>query len=161
MNNWIRGWAPISLHLMRKPNYDEGLKTRYDNAMKEFRNNAVKSLKITNDYVDENIHRLESKATIEPKYVDGSLRLLCLPKWRLEVFGEDYIVLATSEFKHNNAWIMPEKESRELDLKLRRIIASYHTERQITIDDISRLESEKRIQMSKAIDTVIVLVEEY
>ena len=56
---------------------------------------------------------------------------------------------------------MPEKESRELDLKLRRIIASYHTERQITIDDISRLESEKRIQMSKAIDTVIVLVEEY
>ena len=89
MNNWIRGWAPISLHLMRKPNYDEGVKTRYDNAMKEFRNNAVKSLKITNDYVDENIHRLESKAIIEPKYVDGSLRLLCLPKWRLEVFGED------------------------------------------------------------------------
>ena len=93
----------FTLHLMRKPNYDEGLKTRYDNAIKEFRNNAVKSLKITNDYVDENIHRLESKATIEPIYVDGSLRLLCLPKWRLEVFGEDYIVLATSEFKHNNA----------------------------------------------------------
>ena len=107
----------------------EGLKTRYDNAIKEFRKNAVKSLKITNDYVDENIHRLESKATIEPKYVDGSLHLLYLPKWRLEVFGEDYIVLTTSEFKHNNAWIMPEKESRELDLKLRRIIASYHTER--------------------------------
>ena len=70
----------FTLHLMRKPNYDEGVKTRYDNAIKEFRINAVKSLKITNDYVDENIHRLESKATIEPKYVDGSLRLLCLPK---------------------------------------------------------------------------------
>ena len=58
------------------------------------------------------------------------------------------------ELKHNNASVMPEKESRELESELRRIVSGYHTERQITIDDISRLESEIRIQIYKAIDTV-------
>jgi hypothetical protein len=135
--------------------YNDGLKEGYDNAKKEFRNNAMKSLKITNGYADDNIRSMESNESHLPReYIVSSLHLICLPKWQLEVFGEDYIVRATSDLKQKNAWIMPAKESRELDSKLRKIVSFYSTEPQITTDDISCMERETRIQMYKAIDSI-------
>jgi hypothetical protein len=81
-------------------------------AMKTSMDNAVKNLKI----LDEGI--------LDNSYVESSLLLRILPKWKLEVFNEVYIVRTPLKCDHTNAWIVPEKDSDDLDNKLQMILLS-------------------------------------
>lgn len=157
MHQLLLQWGLIQYQVI-KCTYDDGFRKGrnlgYADAKNEFKTQALESIKTTIGYADRNLLDLKSESCINPKYVSDSLKLIVLPKWRLTVFGDDYVVRATMKEDHKNAWIMPEKESIELDIKLRKIVEGFERTTSITTDDISKMEREARIQMYKAITSV-------
>ena len=112
----------------------------YDCASEEFLNQCNTSMKSTMDYTDKNLQILATGEKLDTQYVKGALLLLVLPKWTLMVNEVPYIVRATPKSLWTTAWVIQEDSSKELDDKLREVVAkSIPNMTDTKIDNLQRL----------------------
>ena len=126
----------------------------HKDAKKEFHQKCVDSIHKSMENADKNLEILDSNKVLNDTYVKGSLLLLILPKWELVVFGEQYVVRATPYLKYTTAWIVPKKESDELDRKLQKVVllSLGKDMSQMKIEDIERT---TRVMVYEAINSQI------
>ena len=131
--------------------FDEG----YDCASEEFLNQCNTSMKSTMDYTDKNLQILATGEKLDTQYVKGALLLLVLPKWTLMVNEVPYIVRATPKSLWTTAWVIQEDSSKELDDKLREVVAkSIPNMTDTKIDNLQRL---VRKNMYQVLDDLVSL----
>jgi hypothetical protein len=119
--------------------YEKGHEKGYEKAKNEFHQKCLRSMKTTMDTADKNMIILDETGSLDDSNVKSSLLLRILPKWKLEIFNEVYIVRTPLKCDHTNAWIVPEKESDELDNKLQIIVLTSRLDmKNIDIENIQR-----------------------
>ena len=145
---------------VKKLGYEEVKKLGYEEAKKELRNKALKCSNSAITRADQELVRVslqlepEDSSTTKNKFdpkVNESLQMLILPKWKFQMFDDDFIIRPTTEPDHGVVWMMPQKESDELDLKLLKSIQESTT---LSEDDIINLEKETRMHMYRVFDYI-------
>jgi hypothetical protein len=141
-NGLIEGYEKAKNEFLMKPTHANGLIEGYDKAKSEFHQKCVRSIKTSMDYADKNLKILDENGILDDTYVKDSLLLRILPKWKLEIFNEVYIVRTPLKCDYTYAWIVPEKESDEFDNKLQNILFSCGLD--MTNIDIENIQRAKR-----------------
>lgn len=107
------------------------------NGNTEFHRQCADSIESSIEYAKKNLLVIANREKIDTFCISNSFSLLIAPKWSFSAFGQYYVVRLSFYGSHHHAWIVPKKESDELDALLKNILQkSDFFGKNLTLDDI-------------------------
>ena len=108
---------PKKLFLYHTKTYDQGIRDGYDKARTEIQLQSQKAVSKTLHYIEDDYNTIaNSKTSLVPdQFIQGKIKILLLPKYNLNLLGDDYVIRQTLRPDFKNAWIMTKEDSEYMD----------------------------------------------
>ena len=115
----------------------------YERARKEVRGVARLAVKSTMNYLEKD----SQNALVSNEYTPSRIKILLLPRWKLTILGDEYVIRRPLRAAWTTAWFMTCEDSEEMDRK----IQSMHKNSKYAIQNIDPT----RLALHTAMETVI------
>ena len=103
--------------------YEEGKKEGFEQARQEVRNVAKKAVLNTFGNIKGDAEKLKANIAVADKYLQDKVKIALLPQWKLELLGDKYIVRRPLRADWNNAWLMTDEDSHEIDQQIQTVLS--------------------------------------
>lgn len=114
--------------------YNCGKIEGYNIAKEEIKKQGKENMKKTLMYAEQNLNEIKNGSSIDDKYMNDTMKLWCLPKWKLTLLGDEYIFYMTSKENFKQAWLSTKDDSEKLSHVLKNIL----NENEIILDKKQR-----------------------
>ena len=137
---------PVYQYLYQPKTFEDGKKEGYEKARHEVRNAAKAAVATTYKYIDKDTKLIKDNAPVADKWLKDKILIAILPRWNLDLLGDKYIVRRPLRAEVNDAWLMTEEDSQEMDEKIQIVLSGTKYEVDPSMVGLSKDEIQQAIQ---------------
>ena len=105
----------VTKYLYPPKTFEEGKIQGYEDAREELRTAAKSAVAKTFEYIKNDA---KNPSSVTDTYLEDKIKIVILPRWELQLLGDKYIVRSPFRASWNNAWLMTESDSDEIDRQI-------------------------------------------
>jgi hypothetical protein len=111
-----------SMYPYKPTTYQDGINDGYAQAKKELQDNAKKNVKSTLFYIEQDANNIKNNITVSDLFLEEKINIALLPRWELNLLGDNYIVRQPLHHDWKKAWLMTKEDSNTLDQQIYNIL---------------------------------------
>ena len=127
---------------------EEGKHEGFQNARNELFSLAHRNCKQTLEYIEEDATSMKDgrQDSIANVFLEDKVKIAILPRWKLSLLGDNYVIRHPLRAEVNDAWFMTEENSRIIDDKIQKMLMDTEFEINPVKKDISKREIAHAVQ---------------
>jgi hypothetical protein len=115
---------PLYQYLYPPKTFEDGERQGMLNARDKIKSLAKDKCTRTRNYIKDDALKIKNGeiALISEKDLEGKIKIAILPRWNLTLLDDKYVVRMPLKADWNEAWLMTEEESNEIDIEIEEML---------------------------------------